>query len=93
MEIHSIGWRGNINNLNLTSSVQICPQITTTYSVQATGLGGTSAIATQTVYVVYVPTATISGPSEIDYGDTLNVAYETQYADTEIKLTPFYQMN
>ena len=83
---------GNINNLNLTSSVQICPQITTTYSVQATGLGGTSAIATQTVYVVYVPTATISGPSEIDYGDTLNVAYETQYADTEIKLTPFYQM-
>ena len=83
---------GNISNLNLTSAVSICPQITTTYSVQATGLGGTSAIATQTVYVVYVPTATISGPTEIDYGDTLNIAYETQYADTEIKLTPFYQM-
>jgi hypothetical protein len=83
---------GNIANSLLTSSVQICPQITTTYTAQASGIGGTSAPSGVTVYVVYVPTATLTVPDPIDYGDALFVNFETQYADLEIRLEPFHRM-
>jgi len=83
---------GNIANSLLTSSVEICPQITTTYTAQASGLGGTSAPSGVTVYVVYVPTATLTVPDPIDYGDALFVDFETQYADVEIRLEPFFRM-
>ena len=90
---NTITWiSGNINNGNLTSSTQVCPQVTTTYSVQASGIGGTSPIASVTIYVVYVPTATLTTPLVIDYGDPLFVEFETQYADLEIRLEPFYRM-
>jgi hypothetical protein len=81
---------GNINNTLLTSNVTLTPQITTYYSAQASGLGGTSEIAYLTVYVFYIATASIEAPFEIDYGDTLNVSFETQYADVSITIIPTY---
>lgn len=90
---NTITWiSGNIDNGNLTSFETVCPEITTTYSVQASGIGGISPIASVTIYVVYVPTATLTTPLVIDYGDPLFVEFETQYADLEIKLEPFYRM-
>lgn len=81
---------GNITNQNLTSSVQVCPQETTTYTVVASGAGGNSDPASVTVFVFYVATASLTTPETIDYGDTLIVGYETQYADVAITVTPYY---
>jgi hypothetical protein len=81
---------GNVNNGLLTSSETVCPQETTTYTIQASGAGGLSEPASVTVYVFYVATCNITGPSSIDYGDTLLVSFETQYADISITLTPLY---
>mgnify|MGYP001237965978 CR=1 FL=1 len=81
---------GNINNTLLTSNITLTPEITTYYSAQASGLGGSSEIAFLTVYVFYVATASIEAPSEINYGDTLNVSFETQYADVAITIIPTY---
>ena len=87
----TINWiSGNINNLNLTSKQTVCPDETTTYSVQASGDGGLSDIASVKVIVYYVPTSAITMPIQINYGEKLFVSYETKYADKSIKITPNY---
>lgn len=87
----SITWvSGNVNNGLLTSSETVCPQETTTYTIQAYGAGGYSDPASVTVYVFYVATASIDGPDEINYGDQLFISFDTQYADISIVLTPLY---
>jgi len=87
----TITWlSGGITNGNLTSSQTVCPEETTTYSVQASGDGGTSEISSLTVIVYYAATANITSAEQINYGDTLYVSYETQYADQSITITPYY---
>jgi hypothetical protein len=87
----TITWlSGGITNGNLTSSQTVCPEETTTYSVQASGDGGTSEISSLTVIVYYAATANITSTEQINYGDTLYVSYETQYADQSITITPYY---
>lgn len=86
-----VNWlSGNITNQNLTSSTNVCPQETTTYTVVASGIGGNSEPASVIVYVFYVATASLTAPEIIDYGDTLTIGYETQYADISISITPTY---
>jgi hypothetical protein len=81
---------GNINNNNLTSSVTVSPTQTTTYTAIASGSGGSSPAATVTIYVYQRPTASLSSPTSLLYGQQAVISYETQYANISIVLTPIY---
>ena len=81
---------GNISNGNLTSSENVCPQETTTYCAYATGEAGSSPTACITITVAQQPTATISSPLNINYGDDVFVSYTTEYANISITITPIF---
>lgn len=81
---------GNITNGNLTSSQNVCPQETTTYCAYATGEAGPSPISCITITVAQQPTASISSPLNINYGDDIFVSFTTQYADVSITITPVF---
>ena len=83
---------GNVTNQNLTSTATVCPTSTTTYTAIATGTGGTSDPASVTVFVFSRPTASISSPTSINYGQTCVISYETQYANTSITITPILKI-
>lgn len=87
----SITWTaGGLTNNNLTSSATVSPQQTTTYTAVATGLGGSSDPATVTIVVYQVPTASITVPESLEYGQDAVISYTTKYANTSITLTPYY---
>lgn len=81
---------GNITNGNLTSSENVCPQDTTTYCAYADGEAGQSPTACITIIVAQPPTASITAPAVINYGDNLFIEYETEYANVSITITPIY---
>lgn len=82
---------GNVSNNNLSSSEIVCPTETTTYTVVASGLGGSSPPASVTVIVYSPPTASISSPETLNYGDQGLISFETEYANTSITITPYYR--
>jgi hypothetical protein len=87
----SITWTaGGLSNNNLTSSATVSPQLTTTYTAIANGLGGSSAPATVTIVVYQIPTASITVPESLLYGQNAVISYTTKYANTSITLTPYY---
>jgi hypothetical protein len=87
----TITWTSeNINNTNLTSSVSVSPQETTTYTAVASGLGGSSDPASVTIVVYQVPTASITVPETLNYGEDAIISYTTKYADSSILLRPYY---
>ena len=91
-DANSISWtEGPLGNGLLTSSSTHTPLETTTYTAVANGAAGPSAPASITVYVWQVPTASFTPPTQVDYGDTITVAYETEYANTSITLLPTYE--
>ena len=87
----TITWTtGTITNGNLTSSSQVCPTDTTTYCAFLDGPAGTSPVTCITIYVKQIPTASLTVPNEVDYGNNFNIQYNTQYANTSISITPTY---
>lgn len=87
----SISWSsGGLTNGNLTSSATVSPTVTTTYTATASGLGGTSPPASVTIVVYQRPTASITVPSTLLYGQQGTVSYNTNYANISITITPTY---
>lgn len=87
----SISWSsGGLTNTNLTSSTNVTPYQTTTYTATASGLGGTSAPATITIVVYQFPLASITVPTSLNYGEQGVISYDTEYANTSIVVTPIY---
>jgi hypothetical protein len=82
---------GNINNSNLTSSTTVCPVESTTYTAVASGRGGSSSPASVTIIVYSPPTASISTPQSLNYGDQGLISFETEFANLSITITPFYK--
>lgn len=88
----SVTWlSGNVTNRNLSSFADVCPTVTTTYTVIASGAGGTSDPATVTIVVASPPTASISSGATLNYGEQHFISYTTQYANISVKITPFYR--
>lgn len=81
---------GPLTNTNLSSNATVCPTETTTYTAVASGLGGSSAPASVTIIVYEPPTASLSSPSSLNYGQQGFISFQTQYADVSIVITPYY---
>lgn len=90
-DANTISWTtGDISNTNLQSSEQVCPDDTTTYCAVASGPGGVSPETCITIYVKQPPTASITAPAVVDYGQDFSIEYETKFADSSITITPTY---
>ena len=88
----SIAWTtGDIDNTNLSSSAVVCPVDTFTYCAVASGPGGVSPETCITIYVKQPPSASITVPAQVDYGQDFNIEYETKFADDSISIVPTYQ--
>ena len=81
---------GGITNNNLNSFEYVDPSVTTTYSAYVTGLGGTSPVASVTLYVYYPPTLTVDYPTAIAYGQQGVIEYSGDYANTTVTLSATY---
>ena len=88
----TITWTsGGIDNGNLASYADVCPQETTTYTAVGSGLGGTGDPSSVTITVYGFPTAELDVPVAIDYGtESINVEYTAQYADASVTLFVYY---
>jgi len=88
-----IDWTsGELTNNNLTSFAYVDPIDTTTYIAVASGLGGSSDPAVLKLTVYQPPEASIEVPvpAEILYGENPTIGFSTKYANTAIKITPYY---
>ena len=80
---------GGLTNLNLTSNSNVTPSVTTVYTGQVSGLGGTDT-GSVTV-VVYQPVElSIDPPSNLLYGNQGTINVTTRYATESITITPTY---
>lgn len=79
---------GNLAS-TLSGNVSVSPTSTTTYTASTSGLGG-SDTKTITITVFQPPEATITAPSNLDYGVQGTVTYTTKYANTSVIATPIY---
>ena len=85
---------GNIANQLVTSSVQVCPAVTTTYSGYATGNGGTSPTASVTIYVYQVPVINeFNVPESLNYGENGNIEYDVSYANLTVEIQKIFNYN
>ena len=66
-----------------SSNTSVSPTTTTTYTITSNGYCGTASDST-TITVLTPPTATITGPSSINYGDTLTFNYSTTYSTSRV---------
>ena len=82
---------GDISNTNLDSSESVCPVDTFTYCAVATGPGGVSPETCITIYVKQPPSADITVPAQVDYGQNFSIEYDTKFADSSITIVPTYQ--
>lgn len=83
---------GGLSNRNLNSNSQVCPTDTTTYTGRVSGLGGEDTESV-TITVNQVPTASITVPDTLLYGQQGVVQYETQYANATINLKIYFRNN
>ena len=74
---------------NLVSSVVVTPTVTTTYTATVSGQGGTHSDEV-TVTVLPVPSVTVTGPINADYGSDITVSYDATNVPTSLTLTPKY---
>ena len=85
---------GNISNGNVTSTEQVCPATTTTYSAYATGLGGTSPSASVTLTVYQLPVIEeFEVPLTLNYGEQGIITYKVKYANISVKIQKIYEFN
>jgi hypothetical protein len=76
----------NITNTLLSSQSSVTPTITTTYTLQVSGLGGTSPQYSVEIVVYEPPEGEFNAPSVIDYGTvSFNVTWEAKYANTKVR--------
>ena len=78
-----------IGVVNISGQRQICPQETTTYTITATGLGGTD-VEERTLIVYQPPTLEISGPESLNYGQQGTITYEATDVDISFTVEPVY---
>lgn len=85
---------GDVNNVviepgigltNTASFQNISPTQTTTYTLSASGPGG-SDTAQLTVTVLQPPAVTLAGPTSVDYGDDITLSYSQVNATTTFEL-------
>lgn len=87
----SLAWtQGPLTNTNTDSEEQDCPDDTITYCAVLSGPGGVSPETCLTITVRQIPTASITSPSQVNYGENFNITYNTKYADVSIIITPTY---
>jgi hypothetical protein len=86
----SITWNsGGITNGNLNSNTTVSPTGSQTYSATVSGLGGSDSDSIRlTVY--QRPTATLTVPASLDYGQQGVISYESCYSNTSLTITPTY---
>jgi hypothetical protein len=78
-----------IGSVNINGLANISPTETVTYQIYATGVC-TNDSDTVTVTVYQPPTANLSGPESLDYGQQGTLTYEATYADSNLQIQPVY---
>lgn len=78
-----------IGSTNLTSYQNISPTQTTTYTLSASGPGGSDS-AQVTVTVLQPPSVSINGPVSILYGSTATLSYEGTNVTQSLAIIPTY---
>jgi len=73
----------------LSSNRTVNPTTTRTYTLTASGLGGTDSDST-TLTVFQRPTLQYSSPSDIDYGDSLSIPFTYRYATSGLNIIATY---
>jgi hypothetical protein len=87
----SITWlSGGVSNGNLNSFTTVCPSDTTTYSARVSGLGGEDTDSI-TITVNQIPTATLTVPHDLDYGEQGIIEYTSQYGNSLINLKIYFR--
>jgi len=79
-----------IGNVLLTSNTNVNPTVTTTYTLSASGLGGSDTDGV-TVVVNQPPEISYSAPLQINYGDTLSIPITYRYATGGVSISAIYQ--
>ena len=74
----------------LNGTLTIQPTINTTYTLTASGLGGTTS-ETVSITVLSPPTATLDVSATVPYGGTVDLDYEVENAYTEVKIFVAYK--
>ena len=77
--------KSGIGVTNTASFQNISPTETTTYTLSASGPGG-SDTAQLTVTVLQPPAVTLTGPTSVDYGDDITLSYSQVNATTTFEL-------
>ena len=97
-DLDAIRWpiNGDITNGNLESNSTVTPTITTTYTAEGYNTSNSDLVsfnpeASVTIVVISAPSiGKFEVPSQINYGSgAFNVVYETEYANTSLKLEFF----
>ena len=78
-----------IGSVNINGLANISPTETVTYQIYATGVC-TNDSDTVTVTVYQPPTASLSGPESLNYGQQGTLIYEATYADSNLEIQPVY---
>ena len=78
-----------IGNVLLTSVRDVSPTTTTTYTLSASGLGG-SDVDDVTVVVNQPPELSFSAPLSINYGDSLSIPVTYRYATNGVSVIAVY---
>ncbi len=87
----SITWlSGGVSNGNLNSFSTVCPSDTTTYSARVSGLGGEDTDSI-TITVNQIPTATLTVPETLDYGQQGTIQYTSKYGNSSINLKIYFR--
>jgi hypothetical protein len=87
----SITWlSGGVSNGNLNSFSTVCPSDTTTYSARVSGLGGEDTDSI-TITVNQIPTATLTVPETLDYGQQGTIQYTSKYGNISINLKIYFR--
>ena len=73
----------------LSSSQQVSPSVTTTYTASASGLGGTGS-AELTITVLPPPTISVSGPVNVLWGENIPISIEATNSDGGISYVATY---
>ena len=90
-DANNIQWlSGNISNGNLNSSSVVCPADTTTYTARVSGLGGEDTDS-RTIIVNQIPTASLSVPETLLYGQQGIIEYQSQYANLSINIKIYFR--
>ena len=87
--VNSSSINQGIGSVPNSSNTTVSPTSSKTYTITSSGPCGSDSAST-TITVLTPPTATLTGPSSINYGDSVTFNYSTTYADTSRVLTITY---